>query len=71
MAEGHDQRWWSHTSALLAQIAEPYRDSKEHPKPFSPAEFNPYGAQEPRPRGIPLDVDALHALMRRTDGTSK
>lgn len=40
MANGRNR--WHHTSAILALLATIHRDTKKHPEPFRPKEFNPY-----------------------------
>lgn len=37
-----DRRMWNHTSSVLATIANVNRDRKRQPKPYTPADFNPY-----------------------------
>ena len=33
---------WSHTSAVLALIANVNRDAKKRPRPFQPSDFDPH-----------------------------
>lgn len=62
MAEARRNEQWDHTAALLAGIAEPHRDRKKHPRPFSPMEFHPLR----RPLRIPGTVEDLRGLATRT-----
>ena len=41
MAEGLGRQRWSHTSALMALIANANRDPKKH-RAFRPSDFDPY-----------------------------
>ncbi|MBE3133285.1 MAG: hypothetical protein IMZ55_07410 [Acidobacteria bacterium] len=50
MAEGRDRAAWQHTSAVLAMMANANRDAKKHPRPFVPADFDPYARGRPKPR---------------------
>ena len=42
MAEGRSRAEWSHTSSVLALIANTNRDKKRKPTPFVPADFDPW-----------------------------
>lgn len=46
MAEGRQQTAWSHTSALMALLANIHRDEKKKPTPFRPDQFNPYSIRK-------------------------
>ncbi len=46
MAESRTKESWSHTSALLALLANVHRDPKKH-RVYKPADFDP---TRPRPR---------------------
>ncbi|MCE9530349.1 MAG: hypothetical protein K8T89_04340 [Planctomycetes bacterium] len=41
MAEAECRQRWSHTSSILAMLANAHRDPKKS-RPFKPADFNPY-----------------------------
>ena len=42
MSEGDSRMRWSHTSAVLALIANVNRDAKKRPRPFQPSDFDPH-----------------------------
>lgn len=42
MAEGRAESLWSHTSHVLALLANVHRDPKRTSRPFAPADFNPF-----------------------------
>jgi hypothetical protein len=60
MAEGRRKENWSHTSHLLAMLANANRDAKKQRQPFSPNDFNPFAAP---PKPIPADITALKLLL--------
>ena len=41
MQEGHADELWSHTSSIMALIANCNRDPEKRKHPFTPADFNP------------------------------
>jgi hypothetical protein len=53
MAEGRGRDLWSHTSALLALIANVNRDPKKS-RPLKPADFNPHAASLRKAPGGPV-----------------
>jgi hypothetical protein len=42
MTDGRCRTEWQQTALLACLIANPNRDTKAHPKPFTVDEFNPY-----------------------------
>jgi len=42
MLEGRSKSNWSHTSAILALIANVNRDPKKRPDPFTVSDFDPH-----------------------------
>jgi len=51
MAESRTRESWSHTSALLALLANVHRDPKKH-RVYKPADFDPTRSRT-RPRNTP------------------
>jgi hypothetical protein len=49
MAEARCRERWSHTSAVLALLANCHRDPRKKPTPYKPADFNPYQRRRERP----------------------
>ena len=47
MAEGKARSEWSHTSAILALLANCHRDPKKHSRPFRPEDFDPHADRDP------------------------
>ena len=71
MAEGRARERWTHTSWLLAMMANVNRDPKRS-RVFHPDDFNPYAQR--RPRGIPItagNIGLLKALLRSKDRRQK
>ena len=62
MAEARAEDKWSHTSAVLAMIANANRDSKKKTTPYKPADFNPMVGTTNASKGIPVDADNIEAL---------
>jgi hypothetical protein len=59
MAEARGREAWSHTSAILALIANVNRDPKKT-RPFKPSDFDPYSAKDRRDAAIEVtDMDVL------------
>lgn len=48
MADGRSQALWSHTSAVLALLANVHRDPKKS-KAFKPSDFNPHSQKHAGP----------------------
>jgi hypothetical protein len=48
MAEARCRERWSHTSAVLALLANCHRDPRKKPTPYKPADFNPYQRRRER-----------------------
>jgi hypothetical protein len=48
MAKGRQRAAWERTAQLSALLANPNRDTKEHPEPFEPWEFNPFADEKPQ-----------------------
>jgi hypothetical protein len=65
MAEGRSRQAWEHTSALLSMLANVNRNPKKRSKPFSPAEFNPFG-QRRRHTGPKLRMRDVKDMVIRT-----
>jgi hypothetical protein len=47
MAKGCQRAEWERTAQVSALLANPNRDTKEHPEPFEPWEFNPMADKKP------------------------
>jgi len=64
MAEGRSKALWTHTSTVIATIAEVHRDRNKRPEPFSPIDFNPYieKKKEKKPEHK-MSMRELHAMM--------
>ena len=62
MAEAKARERWSHTSSLMALIANCNRDPKRRARPFRPDEFNPLVGRRPRTNGIPIRADNIEDL---------
>lgn len=57
MAEARCRERWSHTSVVLALLANCHRDPRKKPTPYKPADFNPYLRQRELPvRKAPIEV---------------
>ena len=64
MHEGRARDLWTHTSSVLALIANVNRDTKRR-KPFSPDDFNPYAERRRgRSAGMPITTDNI-ALLKK------
>lgn len=62
MAEGRRKDAWSHTSALLALIANAHRDPKKS-KPFEPDDFSPFANRRRcEPKLVTKDLTVLKAV---------
>ncbi len=77
MAKGRQRAEWERTAQLSALLANPYRDTDEHPEPFEPWEFNPFADGKPttaKNRDIKMKVTCLRGLCeggrRRAEGGS-
>lgn len=62
MAEGKGQALWSHTSHVLALIANVNRDPKRT-QPFTPADFNPHAASAPKAPAPKVELKSLKATL--------
>lgn len=65
MAEGRSKSLWSHTSEVLAIIAEANRDPEKRSSPFTASMFNPHVPKKSS-KQTPLKVVSmreLHSLM--------
>lgn len=63
MADGAQRGAWSIASAVMALIANCNRDSKSHPRPFTPDEFSPFGKTENRQKkAIPHSAKSMDTL---------
>jgi len=53
---------WSHTSSLMAVLANTHRDSKKH-RPYGPKDFDPYRCDEPdKPTTKLKDLSILKSI---------
>ena len=63
MAEGRSRSTWSHTSTVLAMIANVNRDPKKS-DPFRPSDFDPHAAkpkaEKPKSGGRTMTTAAAH-----------
>lgn len=46
MATGREKSQWEQVSLLASICANPYRDSKKRPEPYTPADFNPFASKK-------------------------
>lgn len=59
MADGHMRERWSHTSSLMALLANLHRDPKKG-KRFEARDFDPFArGQQRKPPAIPADITVL------------
>jgi hypothetical protein len=64
MGEARSQVLWSHTSSVLAMLANIHRDAKRS-KVYHPADFNPHGKNRSQPRTM-VGIEALkHVFIDR------
>lgn len=61
MAEARGRDQWTHTSSVLALIANVNRDPKKT-RPYKPSDFNPYEARRSTAAGIPITKQTLGML---------
>jgi len=55
MADGKLSSQWQQTATILSALCNPHRDTKRHPRPFTPDDFNPYARREkPKPKQHPI-----------------
>ncbi|MCC7408661.1 MAG: hypothetical protein IT442_11365 [Phycisphaeraceae bacterium] len=54
MAEGRSRQEWSHTSTILAMLANTHRDPRKS-RPFKPRDFDPYARIDQRDEAIAID----------------
>lgn len=50
MADATARQRWSHTSAVMALLANVHRDPKKKPSPYKPDDFHPLPRKAPRSR---------------------
>lgn len=63
MADGAQRSAWSVASAVMALIANCNRDSKSHPRPFTPDEFSPFANRNrKRKSAIPHSKQSMDML---------
>lgn len=62
MAEARNRQLWEHTTQIMAQIANLWRDEKQRKEPYQPFEFNPYNS----PKDIKRMWTELKEKRRRT-----
>ncbi|AQT67950.1 hypothetical protein STSP2_01102 [Anaerohalosphaera lusitana] len=67
MAEGKMQNDWSHTSAVLAMMANVNRDPKKS-RSFKPADFNPLENGSDKSQAIVIDESNIHLLKEAFTG---
>ena len=64
MGEARSQMLWSHTSSVLAMLANIHRDAKRS-KIYHPSDFNPHAKKRIQPRTM-VGVEALkHVFIDR------
>jgi hypothetical protein len=64
MGEARSQMLWSHTSSILAMLANIHRDAKRS-KIYHPSDFNPHGKKRNQPRTM-VGIEALkHVFIDR------
>ena len=64
MGEARSQMLWSHTSSVLAMLANIHRDAKRS-KIYHPSDFNPHAKKRIQPRTI-VGIEALkHVFIDR------
>ena len=62
---------WSHTSALMAVLANTHRDPKKH-RPYRPKDFDPYRCDEPdKPTAKLKDLSILKSIFVDNQQASK
>ena len=64
MAEAKVKHNWTHTSSVLAMIANVNRDKKKKPSPFKPDDFNPF-AKKTKTDAVRADTPEGLAAMRK------
>ena len=63
MADGAQRAAWSIASAVMALIANCNRDSKSHPRPFTPDEFSPFADKNRKKKSaIPHSKQSMDML---------
>ena len=64
MAVGRARVLWEPICAVLALLANVFRDESKHPKPFTPGYFQPYGRKKKQaePKHPRLDIRALKTV---------
>ena len=55
---------WQRCSMICALLANIHRDSKKHPRPYEPDDFNPLSVKEQRKMGI-LKLEDLRPRKRK------
>jgi len=68
MADARLRADWSRTSNLLALIANCHRDQKRRPRPFTPADFSPFGRAR---KGVRVSVARLADEIMRAQGSRR
>jgi len=64
MGEARSQLLWTHTSSVLAMLANIHRDAKRS-KIYHPSDFNPHAKKRIQPRTM-VGIDALkHVFIDR------
>jgi hypothetical protein len=67
MGEAKSQMLWSHTSSVLAMLANIHRDAKRS-KVYHPSDFNPHAKKRVQPRTM-VGIEALkHVFIDRMQG---
>lgn len=56
MAEGRIRERWTHTSAVLALLANIHRDRRKRPTPYKPADFDPYHHRQQQAHKVSIDI---------------
>jgi hypothetical protein len=64
MAEARSRDRWTHTSTLLAMLANIHRDPKKKSSPYRPADFSPFRPKEKVVRDK-VPITALKIFLRQ------
>ena len=70
-AEGRGRSEWSHTSSILAMLANTHRDPKKG-RALTPADFDPYRTADRPRKGVAIHKGNIGLLIKAfTDGKTK
>jgi hypothetical protein len=62
MADGKGRDEWARTALVCSILANCHRDPKKKPRPYTPAEFNPFVKKDKRNNMILITKDNVHLL---------